>query len=114
MKPAINTVGIAALLVLSCGGSAPQEAPSPAPLPPARADIKILPGSPTPVQPMIGNRYPMVIIEVDPSRFPMPVTQGRIGHYPIRVIPPKDLEYAPLQPVPRAAPRRSVPMRPGK
>lgn len=114
MKPAILPAGGAALLVLSCAGFAPQEAPSPAPLPPARVDIKILPGSPKPVQPTIGTRYPMVIVEVDPSQFPMPVTQGRIGNYPIRVIPPRDIEYVPLPGAPQTAPRRSLPARPSK
>jgi hypothetical protein len=93
MRAAILTGGAALFLVFTCAGFAPQDTPSLTPLPPARADVKILPGPLAPGNPATTHRFPMVIVQADPAQFPMPVTRGRVGNYPIRVIPPSDLDY---------------------
>jgi hypothetical protein len=118
MKTALLTGGVATLLILTCAGFAPNEAPSLTPLPPARLDFQIQPVPGTRVAPTVTQRFPMVIVEVDPARFPMPVTQGRVGNYPIPVIPPDGINYVPLppntSPVPRVVSYHQVPAAPGK
>lgn len=100
MKPSLPIAGGALLLVVCCASFAPVAAESPAPLPPPRLDVEILPAPATaPKINPLTSRYPMVIVEVDPSAFPMPVTRGRVGNYPIRIIPPGDVEHPATAPL---------------
>lgn len=95
MKPAIPMTGVALFLVATCSAFAPPTAPSTTPLPPTRLDIKVLPVPAAPTAVLTMPRFPIVIAETDAAAFPMPVTLGRVGHYPIPVISPDGARLLP-------------------
>lgn len=111
MKPTLLIGGVALLLIFTCAAFTPQAPESPTPLPPPRLDVKILPVPGASPQGSIATRFPMVIVETDPADFPMPVTGGRIGNYPIRIIPPRDPDHPASSSRPRLTPAPRIPRR---
>lgn len=99
------------LLLIPCGGPFAQDKQSTKP----SIKFSIVPVQPgdsanpqtAPARNLLLERFPMVVVETDPSHYPMVVTQGRGADYPIYVVPPFSMAQPRTRlnltkPVPRA------------
>lgn len=93
-----SALGLPLLLV---SGPVPADNPPPIPYAPVAPDIHFTPApppevpytvappgvllQPAPVAPR--HELPMVIVQVDPSKYPIVMSQGVPGHYPMTIVP---------------------------
>ncbi|MGV3721954.1 MAG: hypothetical protein ACO1SX_13655 [Actinomycetota bacterium] len=101
----------AVFLFTSVGSSVQGDEPT---RPKAPYTLRILPNAPVSVVPREAGSdrgavlltYPMVVVEKDPSLYPMVVTQGRDADYPIHIVAPAGAVPTTINLRPNVAPSR--------